>query len=91
MKLEKLVGSLEACELRVIERRGVQESIQALQAQTWKKHSRSRKFNEKLDKSNNNKGSWYHSQKKKKDDKPESSKRGGRTSNHKENFDKKIV
>lgn len=45
MKLEKLVGSLEARELRIIERRGVQESIQALQAQTWKKHSGSRKFN----------------------------------------------
>ena len=32
MKIEDLVGSLEAHELKIIERRGVQESIQALQA-----------------------------------------------------------
>ena len=36
-KVEDLVGSLEAHEMRIIERKGVQDSIQALQAQTWKK------------------------------------------------------
>lgn len=34
LKLEVLVCSLEARELRIIERRGVQESIQVLQVQT---------------------------------------------------------
>ncbi|XP_050889237.1 uncharacterized protein LOC127094444 [Lathyrus oleraceus] len=50
MKLEGLVGSLEAHEMRIVERKGVQDLIQTLQAQTWKKHSGSKKFKGKGDK-----------------------------------------
>ncbi|XP_050876369.1 uncharacterized protein LOC127080083 [Lathyrus oleraceus] len=42
MKLEDLVGSLEAHEMRFVERKCVQDSIQALQARTWKKHGKTR-------------------------------------------------
>lgn len=35
MKLEDLVGSLEAHEMQIIEIKGVQEAIRALQPQTW--------------------------------------------------------
>lgn len=44
MKLRDLVGSLEAHEMRFVERKGVQDSIQALQTETWKKHGGSTKF-----------------------------------------------
>lgn len=77
--------------MRIIERRGVQESIQGLQAQTWKKHGGFGKFKGKNDKGNNNKGFKTHSQKLNNDEKYESSKREGWTSNHKETFDKKVV
>ena len=43
MKLEELVGLLEAHEVRIVERKIVQDLIQALQAQTWKKHGGSNK------------------------------------------------
>lgn len=43
LKLEDLTGLLEAHELRIVERKGVQDSIQTLQAQTWKKHDSSNK------------------------------------------------
>ena len=36
-KVEDLVGSLEAHEMRIVERKGVQDSMQDLQAQSWKK------------------------------------------------------
>ena len=42
--------------MKIIERRGVQESIQVLQAHTWKKHDGSGKSKGKFDKSNNKKG-----------------------------------
>ena len=35
LKLEDLVGSLEAREIRIVERKGVQDSIQTLHAQSW--------------------------------------------------------
>lgn len=44
LKLEGLTGSLEAHELRIFERKGVQDSIQALQAQTWNNHGGSNNF-----------------------------------------------
>lgn len=44
MKLEDLVGSLEAHEMMIVERKWVQDSIEALQDQTWKKHGGSNKF-----------------------------------------------
>ena len=34
LKVEELVGSLEAHEMKIVERKGVQDSIQALQAQS---------------------------------------------------------
>jgi len=84
MKIEDLVGSLEARDLKIIERRGVQESIQALQAQTWKKNVGSEKSTCKFDSSKNKKGSWSNSQKHKNCENPESSKRGGGNSNQKD-------
>ncbi|MCI66222.1 mediator of RNA polymerase II transcription subunit 10-like, partial [Trifolium medium] len=38
MQLEDLVGSLEAHELVINERKSAQESVQAMQAQTFKKN-----------------------------------------------------
>lgn len=38
LKLEDLLVSLEARQLRIVERKGVQDSTQAQQVQTWKKH-----------------------------------------------------
>lgn len=35
LKVEDLVGSLEAHKLRIIERKGVRDSIHTLQVQTW--------------------------------------------------------
>lgn len=92
MKFEYLVGSLEAHELWIVETRGVQESIQALQAQVWKKHGGSNKIKGKFKKSNGKKGSWPNSQKIKNDEKLfESFKRGGGASNHKAKVDKKSM
>jgi len=61
MKIEDLVGSLEAHELKIIERRGVQETIQALKTHTWKIHGGSEKFKGNFDKSKNKKWSWSNS------------------------------
>jgi len=83
MKIEDLVGSLEAHELKIIERRGVQESIQALQAQTLKNHGGSEKSKGKFDSSKKKKGPWSNSQKRKNGEKLESSKSGGGNSNQK--------
>lgn len=92
LKLEVLVCSLQARELRIIERRDVQESIQALQVQTWKKHDGSSKTKGKFDKGYSRKGSWFNSHKLKNDEKLfESSKKGGCASNQKEKHDKKGV
>lgn len=44
LKLEDLDGSLEAHGIRIVERTGVQDSIQALHAQAWKRHDGSEKF-----------------------------------------------
>lgn len=44
MKLEYLVGSLEARGVRIVERKRVQDLIQALQAQAWNKYGGSDKF-----------------------------------------------
>jgi len=88
MKIEDLVGSLEAHELKIIEIRGVQESIQALQAQRWKKNGGSEKSKGKFDSNKKKKGSWSNSQKHKNGEKPESSNRGGGKSNQKD--DKKF-
>ncbi|XP_050915601.1 uncharacterized protein LOC127130675 [Lathyrus oleraceus] len=78
LKLEYLNGSLEAHELRIIERKGVQDSTHAPQAQTWKKHDVSNKFRGKT----KSKKSWLNPQKHKVDS--ESSKRGEGTSTNKE-------
>ncbi|GAU48263.1 hypothetical protein TSUD_405090 [Trifolium subterraneum] len=76
MKIEDLVGTLEAHELVINERKVVQETIQALQAQTFKKNGGNKGKNK--DQSNNS------SQKHKKfDEKSESFKKGGGTSNPK--------
>lgn len=50
MNLEDLVGSLEAHEIRIDKRKGVQDSIQALESQAWKKHGGFDKFRGKGDK-----------------------------------------
>lgn len=76
---------MEAHKLRIIERKDVKESIQALQTQTWKRHVGSEKSKGKYDKGKNKKGSWTNSQKHKNDEKPKSSEKGGEKSNHKNN------
>lgn len=78
LKLEDLTGSCEAHELRIVERKGVQDSIQALQAQTWKKHGGSNKFRGKTQ----SKNSWSNPQKHLVDS--ESPKRGEGTLTNKE-------
>ena len=76
-KVEDLVGSLEAYELRIFERKGVQDSIQALQAQSWKKDGGSNKFKGKFDKTHSKK-SWSNPHKNKVEDRSsKSSKREG--------------
>ena len=63
--------------MRIVERKGVQESIQALQAQSWKINGGSNKFKGKFDKTHGKK-SWLNSHKNKVEDRSsESSKRGG--------------
>ncbi|XP_058755695.1 uncharacterized protein LOC131628905 [Vicia villosa] len=57
LKWEDLVGSLEAHEIRIVERKGVHDSIQALQVQSWKKDGSSNKFKGKFDKTQGKK-SW---------------------------------
>lgn len=91
LKLEDLVGSLYAHEMRIFERKSVQDSIQALQAQTWKKHDGSKKFKGKRDKTRIKK-SWLNPQKHKVDDMPsKSSKRGEGNSYQKDKEEKKGV
>ncbi|XP_050885286.1 uncharacterized protein LOC127088725 [Lathyrus oleraceus] len=74
-KIIYLVGSLEAHEIRTVEKKEVQDSIQALQAQSWKKNSGSNKFKGKLYKTQGKK-SWSNPHKNKVDDRAsESSKK----------------
>ncbi|CAJ2656906.1 unnamed protein product [Trifolium pratense] len=72
MKLEDLVGSLEAHELMINERKGVQESVEALKAQTFKKNDGYKGKNKSKNASQNQQ---------KFDEKFESFKKGGGTSN----------
>lgn len=64
LRLEDLIDSLEAHEIRIVERKCVQDSIQALQSQTWKKHGGYNKFNDGRDKTRGKK-SWSNPQKNK--------------------------
>jgi hypothetical protein len=70
------------------ERKGVQESVEALQAHTFKKNG-GYKGNKHQDKSKKNAGS--SSQKHKFDGKPESFKKGGGTSNSNHKKDKSNI
>ncbi|XP_050896654.1 uncharacterized protein LOC127103437 [Lathyrus oleraceus] len=91
LKLEDLVGSLEAHEIKIVERKGVQDSIQALQAHSWKKNGGSNKFKGKIDKTQGKK-SWSNPHKNKVDDRAsESSKRGEGNSYQKDKEEKKGV
>ncbi|XP_058775966.1 uncharacterized protein LOC131650264 [Vicia villosa] len=73
LKLEDLVGSLEAHEIRTVERKGVQDSIQNLQG----KNGGSNKFKGKVDKTQGKKP-WSNPHKQHAEDRTsESSKRGG--------------
>ncbi|XP_050896771.1 uncharacterized protein LOC127103563 [Lathyrus oleraceus] len=62
LKLEDLVGSLEAHVMKIVKKKGVQDSIDALQDQPWKKHGGSNKFNGKGEKTHSKK-SWSNPQK----------------------------
>ncbi|XP_058783257.1 uncharacterized protein LOC131657928 [Vicia villosa] len=77
LKLEDLVGLLEAHEIRIVERKGVHDSIRALQAQSSKKNGGSNKFKGKF-KKNQGKKPWSNPHKQKDEDRTsESSKVGG--------------
>ncbi|XP_050918917.1 uncharacterized protein LOC127136402 [Lathyrus oleraceus] len=90
MKLEDLVGSLEANEIRIVERKWVQDSLQALQAQAWKKHGGSNKFKGKRDKTLSNK-SWLNPQKRKVDDRASESLKRGEGNSYQKDKEKKSV
>ncbi|XP_058726405.1 uncharacterized protein LOC131597746 [Vicia villosa] len=90
LKLEDSVGSLEAHEIRIFKRKGVQDSIKALKAQSWKKNGGSNKFKGKVDKTQGKKP-WSNPRKQQAKDRTfESSKRGG-GNYQKEKTDKKGV
>jgi hypothetical protein len=74
--MEDLVGSLEAHELMINERNGVQESVQAFEAQTVKKNGGYKGKDQ--DKSKN-----FSQKQGNLDEKSESFKKGGGTSNYK--------
>ena len=76
-KVEDFVGSLEAHEIRIIERKGVQDSILTLQAQSWKKDDGSNKFKGKFDKTHGKKSRSNSHKNKIEDRSSKSSKRGG--------------
>ncbi|XP_050876675.1 uncharacterized protein LOC127080399 [Lathyrus oleraceus] len=89
LKLEDLVSSLEAHEIGIFERKGVQDSIQALQAQSWKNNGGSNEFKVKIAKTQGKK-SWSNPHKNKFDDRAsESSKRGEGNSYQKDKEEKK--
>ncbi|XP_050909407.1 uncharacterized protein LOC127123207 [Lathyrus oleraceus] len=83
LKFKDLTGSLEAHQLRIVERKGVHDSIQTLQAQTWKKHDGYNKFGGKTQ----SKKFWSNPQKHKVNS--ESSKNREGTSTNKE--EKKVT
>lgn len=78
-------------EIRIIERKRVQDSIQALHAQSWKKSGDSNKFKGKINK-NRGKKFWSNPHKNKVDDRAsESSKRGKGNFYRKDKEEKKGV
>ncbi|CAJ2633217.1 F-box protein [Trifolium pratense] len=76
MQMEDLVGSLEAHELVINERKNAQETVQAMQAQTFKKNGGNKGKNHDKSKNFSQKHSKF-------DAKSESFKKGGGTSNTK--------
>lgn len=87
LKLEDLVGSLEAREIGIVETKEVQDSIQALHTQPWKKNGGSNMFKGKIAKTQGKKSNPH---KNKVDDRAfESSKRGKRNSNQRDKEEKK--
>ncbi|XP_050876469.1 uncharacterized protein LOC127080179 [Lathyrus oleraceus] len=90
MKLKDLVGSVEAHEIRTIERKGVQDSIQALQDQAWKKHDSSNKFRGKEHKPDSKK-SWLNPQKHEVDDRASESPKRRRGNSYQKDKEKKSV
>ncbi|XP_050914861.1 uncharacterized protein LOC127129779 [Lathyrus oleraceus] len=91
LKLEDLVGSLEVHEIRIVERKGVQDSIQELQAQSWKKSGGSNKLKGKIDKTHGKKCRSNPHKNKVNDRASESSKRGEGNSYKKYKEEKKGV
>ncbi|XP_050915303.1 uncharacterized protein LOC127130315 [Lathyrus oleraceus] len=84
LKLEDLVSSLEAHELRIVERKKVQGLIQAIQAHILKKHGGSNKFKGKGDKTQSKKSLVNPQKDKVADRTSESLKRGKGTSYQKD-------
>ena len=82
--VEDLVDSLEAYEMRIVERNGVWDSIQALQAQSWKKDGGSNKFKGKIDKTQGKK-SWLNTHKNKINDMDSESSKIGDGNSHQKN------
>lgn len=62
-----MVGLFEAHEIRIFKRKKVQDPIQTLQAQAWKKNGSSNKFKGKIDKTRGKK-SWSNTDRGKVDD-----------------------
>ncbi|XP_050876957.1 uncharacterized protein LOC127080692 [Lathyrus oleraceus] len=89
-KLEDLVGLLEAHEMRNVETKGVQNSIQALQAQIWKKHGGSNNFKGKRDKTQSKKY-WSNPQKHKIDYRTSESSKRGQGNSYQKDKEKKDV
>ena len=89
-KVEDLVGSLEAHEKRIVERKGVQDLIQALQVQSWKKDGGSNKFKGKFDKTRGKKY-WSKPHKHQVEDGASESSKGGEGNYRKVKEDKKKV
>ncbi|XP_050890818.1 uncharacterized protein LOC127096268 [Lathyrus oleraceus] len=90
LKLENLVSSLEVHEIGIVERKLVQDSIQALQARVWKKHGGPNKFKGKRDNTHNKK-SWSNPQKHKVDDRAYESSKRGEGNSYQQEKDKKGV
>lgn len=59
LNLKDLISLFEAHELRIIERKWVQDSIQVMQEHTWKKNDSSNKFKGKVHKTQRKK-SWVN-------------------------------
>src|ERR1051325_1611055 len=76
--------------MRIVERKGVQDSIQPLQAQSWKKDGGSNKFKGKFDKSQG-KNPWSNYKKNKVEDRNFASSKQGGGNYRKDKEDKKGV